>query len=312
MPGFSILKLIRYLKAELLLVLGTSSSEAALPSLIEKMEHAGCRKSVVGLVIPTGYSFNLDGTNIYMSLAALFIAQATGVHLTLGEELLLLGVAMLSSKGAAGVTGSGFITLAATLAIVPAVPVAGNGADPGRGPFHERMPKPDQFHRQRRGDDRRLRMGGWPRPQSPRRRAIRQNAWRRRCHRGLEEPGQRVKTGGDQTGGRQRDHPRDHDGGRDIPANGRHPPRAAPTPTIAPVMVWVVETGMPSQVAPNRVIAPPVSAQKPCCGVKRVILDPMVWTIRQPPSNVPVPIAAWQDRTTHKGTWNEPPSSPCE
>ncbi|SFP83750.1 dicarboxylate/amino acid:cation symporter [Sphingomonas rubra] len=123
--GFSILKLISYLKGELLLVLGTSSSESALPSLIEKMERAGCPKSVVGLVVPTGYSFNLDGTNIYMTLAALFIAQATNVDLTLGEQLLLLGVAMLSSKGAAGVTGAGFITLAATLSIVPSVPVAG-------------------------------------------------------------------------------------------------------------------------------------------------------------------------------------------
>ncbi|MFV0622600.1 dicarboxylate/amino acid:cation symporter [Sphingomonas sp. ac-8] len=123
--GFSILRLIGYLKTELLLVLGTSSSESALPALIEKMERAGCPKSVVGLVVPTGYSFNLDGTNIYMTLAALFIAQATGVHLSLGEQLLLLGVAMLSSKGAAGVTGAGFITLAATLSIVPSVPVAG-------------------------------------------------------------------------------------------------------------------------------------------------------------------------------------------
>ncbi|WP_454886209.1 dicarboxylate/amino acid:cation symporter [Sphingomonas oryzagri] len=123
--GFSILKLIRYLRAELLLVLGTSSSEAALPGLIEKMEAAGCAKPVVGLVVPTGYSFNLDGTNIYMTLAALFIAQACDVNLTLGQQLLLLGVAMLSSKGAAGVTGAGFITLAATLSIVPDVPVAG-------------------------------------------------------------------------------------------------------------------------------------------------------------------------------------------
>jgi aerobic C4-dicarboxylate transport protein len=123
--GFSIFRLIRYLKAELLLVLGTSSSEAALPSLIEKLERAGCPKSVVGLVVPLGYSFNLDGTNIYMTLAALFIAQATGVHLSLGDQLLLLGVAMLSSKGAAGVTGAGFITLAATLSVVPSVPVAG-------------------------------------------------------------------------------------------------------------------------------------------------------------------------------------------
>jgi aerobic C4-dicarboxylate transport protein len=123
--GFSILRLIVYLKAELLLVLGTSSSESALPALIEKMERAGCPKAVVGLVVPTGYSFNLDGTNIYMTLAALFIAQACNVELTLGQQLLLLGVAMISSKGAAGVTGSGFITLAATLSIVPSVPIGG-------------------------------------------------------------------------------------------------------------------------------------------------------------------------------------------
>ncbi|GGA77414.1 C4-dicarboxylate transport protein [Brucella endophytica] len=123
--GFSILALIRYIKEELLLVLGTSSSEAALPSLMEKMEKAGCKKSVVGLVVPTGYSFNLDGTNIYMTLAALFIAQAMDIHLSLGDQVLLLLVAMLSSKGAAGITGAGFITLAATLSVVPAVPVAG-------------------------------------------------------------------------------------------------------------------------------------------------------------------------------------------
>jgi aerobic C4-dicarboxylate transport protein len=123
--GFSIFKLLGYLKAELLLVLGTSSSEAALPNLIAKLEVAGCDRGVVGLVVPTGYSFNLDGTNIYMTLAALFIAQATGVHLSLGDQLLLMAVAMLSSKGAAGVTGAGFVTLAATLSIVPSVPVAG-------------------------------------------------------------------------------------------------------------------------------------------------------------------------------------------
>jgi aerobic C4-dicarboxylate transport protein len=123
--GFSILRLIRYLRTEIFMVLGTSSSEAVLPSLIEKMERAGCAKPVVGLVVPTGYSFNLDGTNIYMTLAALFIAQATGIELSLGDQLLLLVVAMLSSKGAAGVTGAGFITLAATLAVVPSVPVAG-------------------------------------------------------------------------------------------------------------------------------------------------------------------------------------------
>ncbi len=123
--GFSIFSLIRYLKAELLLVLGTSSSEAALPSLMDKMERAGCEKSVVGMVVPTGYSFNLDGTNIYMTLAALFIAQATNTDLTLGQQISLLLVAMISSKGAAGVTGAGFITLAATLSIVPTIPVAG-------------------------------------------------------------------------------------------------------------------------------------------------------------------------------------------
>ena len=123
--GFSILKLLRYIAPELLLVLGTSSSEAALPALIAKMERAGVAPGVVGLVVPAGYSFNLDGTNIYMTLASLFIAQAVGVELSLGQQLLLLGVAMLSSKGAAGVTGAGFITLAATLAIVPSVPVAG-------------------------------------------------------------------------------------------------------------------------------------------------------------------------------------------
>lgn len=123
--GFSIFRLIAYLKAELLLVLGTSSSEAALPSLMEKLERAGCAKSVVGMVVPTGYSFNLDGTNIYMTLAALFVAQATGIDLSLGDQIALLLVAMVSSKGAAGVTGAGFITLAATLTAVPTVPVAG-------------------------------------------------------------------------------------------------------------------------------------------------------------------------------------------
>jgi len=123
--GFSIFALIRYIKEELLLVLGTSSSEAALPGLMQKMERAGCKRSVVGLVIPTGYSFNLDGTNIYMTLAALFIAQATDTPLNFGDQILLLAVAMLSSKGAAGITGAGFITLAATLSVVPSVPVAG-------------------------------------------------------------------------------------------------------------------------------------------------------------------------------------------
>ncbi len=123
--GFNIFKLLRLLKAELLLVLGTSSSESALPNLMEKLEKAGCSKTIVGLVVPTGYSFNLDGTNIYMTLAALFIAQACGIDLSLEKQLLLLVVAMISSKGAAGVTGAGFITLAATLAIVPEIPIEG-------------------------------------------------------------------------------------------------------------------------------------------------------------------------------------------
>jgi aerobic C4-dicarboxylate transport protein len=125
LSGFSIFRLMLYIKSEILLVIGTSSSESALPSLMEKLEQAGCRRSVVGLVVPTGYSFNLDGTNIYMTMAALFIAQATNTPLSLEQQLLLLAVAMLSSKGAAGVTGSGFITLAATLSIVPSVPLAG-------------------------------------------------------------------------------------------------------------------------------------------------------------------------------------------
>src|SRR5664279_370346 len=116
--GFSIFKFLAYIKDELLIVLGTSSSESALPSLMEKLERLGCSKSVVGLVVPTGYSFNLDGTNIYMTLATLFIAQALNFDLTLGQQITILLVAMLTSKGASGITGAGFITLAATLAVV--------------------------------------------------------------------------------------------------------------------------------------------------------------------------------------------------
>jgi len=123
--GFNIFKLMYYLKEELLLVLGTSSSESALPGLMDKLEKAGCSKAIVGLVVPTGYSFNLDGTNIYMTLASLFIAQALNIDLSLEKQLMLLLVAMLSSKGAAGVTGAGFVTLAATLAVVPEIPIAG-------------------------------------------------------------------------------------------------------------------------------------------------------------------------------------------
>ena len=122
--GFSIFKFMAYIREELLIVLGTSSSESVLPQMMEKLERLGARKSVVGLVIPTGYSFNLDGTNIYMTLATLFLAQATNTHLDLWQILSLLGVAMLTSKGASGVTGAGFITLAATLAVVPDIPIA--------------------------------------------------------------------------------------------------------------------------------------------------------------------------------------------
>jgi aerobic C4-dicarboxylate transport protein len=123
--GFSIFRFISYIREELLIVLGTSSSESALPALMRKLEKLGCSKSVVGLVVPTGYSFNLDGTNIYMTMAALFVAQATNTELTLMQELTILFVAMLTSKGASGITGAGFITLAATLAVVPTIPVAG-------------------------------------------------------------------------------------------------------------------------------------------------------------------------------------------
>ena len=123
--GFSIGRFISYIKEELLIVLGTSSSESALPSLMRKLEKLGASKPVVGLVVPTGYSFNLDGTNIYMTMAALFVAQATNTDLTLWQQLTILGVAMLTSKGASGITGAGFITLAATLAVVPSIPVAG-------------------------------------------------------------------------------------------------------------------------------------------------------------------------------------------
>src|SRR5262245_15441517 len=123
LAGFSILRFIAYIKDELLIVLGTSSSETVLPHMIQKMEHLGASKSVVGLVIPTGYSFNLDGTNIYMTLAILFLAQATNTSLTFGQLLGILAIAMVTSKGASGVTGAGFVTLAATLAIVPDIPI---------------------------------------------------------------------------------------------------------------------------------------------------------------------------------------------
>jgi len=123
--GFSLLKFLKYIAEEILIVLGTSSSESALPRIMAKLEHLGCAKPVVGLVVPTGYSFNLDGTSIYMTMAAVFVAQASGVHLTVGQEVGILSVLLLTSKGAAAVTGSGFVTLAATLAAFPTIPVAG-------------------------------------------------------------------------------------------------------------------------------------------------------------------------------------------
>ena len=125
LTGFSIIKFILYIKEELFIVLGTSSSESVLPRIMVKLEKLGCSKSVVGLVIPTGYSFNLDGTSIYLAMTAIFVAQATNTPLTITQELTLLGVLLLTSKGAAGVTGSGFITLAATLSTIPTIPVAG-------------------------------------------------------------------------------------------------------------------------------------------------------------------------------------------
>jgi aerobic C4-dicarboxylate transport protein len=123
LSGFSILRFLNYIREELLIVLGTSSSESVLPQIMEKLQRLGASKSVVGLVIPTGYSFNLDGTNIYMTLATLFLAQATNTHLGPAQLFTILGIAMLTSKGASGVTGAGFITLAATLAVVPDVPI---------------------------------------------------------------------------------------------------------------------------------------------------------------------------------------------
>ncbi|WP_248930070.1 C4-dicarboxylate transporter DctA [Paenibacillus hamazuiensis] len=125
--GFSVFNLLKFIKEELLLVLGTSSSESALPRLMQRLEQYGCSKSVVGLVVPTGYSFNLDGTSIYLSMAALFIAQAYGLELSWVQVLTVLGILMLTSKGAAGVTGSGFITLAATLTAIPGTPIPVEG-----------------------------------------------------------------------------------------------------------------------------------------------------------------------------------------
>jgi aerobic C4-dicarboxylate transport protein len=138
LAGFSIIRFIAYIKDELLIVLGTSSSETVLPQIMQKMEHLGASRSVVGLVVPTGYSFNLDGTNIYMTLATLFLAQATNTELTIWQELGILGVAMLTSKGASGVTGAGFITLAATLCVV----ISLSEGELDKAALHETMAHP--------------------------------------------------------------------------------------------------------------------------------------------------------------------------
>ena len=159
LAGFNIFKFIRYIKEELLIVLGTSSSESVLPRMIAKMENLGCEKSVVGLVIPTGYSFNLDGTCIYLTMAAIFLAQATGTELSLAQQLGIVGILLLTSKGAAGVTGSGFIVLAATLASVGTIPVAVDRAHPGCRPLHVGSARAHQPDRQRRRDGRGLEMG---------------------------------------------------------------------------------------------------------------------------------------------------------
>jgi aerobic C4-dicarboxylate transport protein len=125
LAGFSIIRFLLYLKEEILIVLATSSSEPVLPTLMEKLEKLGCSKSLVGLVVPTGYAFNTDGTSIYMTMAALFVAQATNIHLTLAQQLTIFAVAILTSKGASGVQGASFIALVATLSVIPAIPVAG-------------------------------------------------------------------------------------------------------------------------------------------------------------------------------------------
>ena len=123
--GFNIFNFLVYVKEEIILTLATSSSEPALPTLMEKLEQLGCPKALVGLVVPTGYTFNTDGSSLYMTLAALFVAEATGVHLTLGQQLLLFGIAVLTSKGTAGVQGTAFVALVATLRVIPTLPVAG-------------------------------------------------------------------------------------------------------------------------------------------------------------------------------------------
>jgi aerobic C4-dicarboxylate transport protein len=163
LAGFSLWKLMRYIKEEILLCFATTSSEVVLPRMLVKMENLGCEESVVGLVIPTGYSFNLDGTCLYLVTAAVFLAQATNTPLGIEQQLGLIGILLLTSKGAAGVTGAAFIVLAATLASVGTIPVAKHRADPRHSPFHVRSTRPDKSDRQCRGNDCRLQMGKSPR-----------------------------------------------------------------------------------------------------------------------------------------------------
>ena len=157
--GFSILRFIGYIKDELLTVLGTSSSESALVPLMQKLERLGCSKSVVGLVVPSGYSFNLDGTNIYLTMAAMFVAQALNIDLTLRQQLTLLGVAMLTSKGASGVTGRRLHHAGRHTGRGAVDSRRGARADPGRGPLHVGSALDHELHRQRRGGDRRVALG---------------------------------------------------------------------------------------------------------------------------------------------------------
>ena len=165
LTGFSILRFIAYIGDEILTVLGTASSESALVPLMQKLERLGCSKSVVGLVVPSGYSFNLDGTNIYLTMAALFVAQALNIDLTLRQQLTILAVAMLTSKGASGVTGAGFITLAATLVGSTVDSRGGARVDSRYRPLHVRSAVDHEFHRQRCRNDRRVSLGEGTRSQ---------------------------------------------------------------------------------------------------------------------------------------------------
>jgi len=145
--GVNIFRLLRFLREELLVTLGAASSDVAMPSLMQKLEQLGCSRSVVGLVVPTGYVFNADGTSLYMTLAAVFVAQAMNIPLSPVQQLAILGVSMLTSKGASGISGAGFIALVGTLSVIPAIPLAGGCPDPRHRPIHERCSRHCQHHR---------------------------------------------------------------------------------------------------------------------------------------------------------------------